>query len=171
MVTNSLSLKKIWLFYPSTFSCLQWLIFLFCSQAFRQSNFYFGHSLDGSMMKATMASSLSHNAVMPPADLTPAVDKYARLPEDLKINLPVEYKYKMKASGPSPSGPDPFALVASELQSLSDYVKDLVVSENPVLTLAASHFFEQVLFKIFLLLLPHSLMNTHRGKENDFGQP
>ena len=34
-------------------------------------------------------------------------------------------------------------MVEKELQSLSDYVKELVVSENPVLTMAASHFFSK----------------------------
>lgn len=34
-------------------------------------------------------------------------------------------------------------MVANELQPLSDYVKELVKSENPVLTMAASHFFDQ----------------------------
>ena len=50
----------------------------------------------------------------------------------------------MTAKGPVPLGPEPFGLVSDELQSLSDYVKELVVSENPVLTMAASHFFEKV---------------------------
>lgn len=50
----------------------------------------------------------------------------------------------MTAKGPAPSGPDPFSYVANELQPLSDYVKELMVSENPVLTMAATHFFDQV---------------------------
>ena len=50
----------------------------------------------------------------------------------------------MTAKGPVPSGPDPFAYVSAELQPLSDYVKELMVSENPVLTMAATHFFNQV---------------------------
>jgi hypothetical protein len=53
----------------------------------------------------------------------------------------------MTARGPSPDGPEPFGLVAKELQPLSDYVKELIVSENPVLTMAASHFFDQVRLK------------------------
>ena len=114
------------------------------------------HSFDGSIIKATMASSVSQNAVMPPADLTPAVDKYARLPDVLlrkgpSIRMPSERTYKITARGPVPTGPDPFSMVASELQSLSDYVKDLVASENPVLTMAASHFFQQVLSIFFLI--------------------
>ena len=79
--------------------------------------------------------------VMPPADLTPAVDKYVRLPPPSTIID--KDTYFMTASGPTPMGPDPFALVAEELKPLSDYVKELVVSENPVLTMAASHFFDQ----------------------------
>jgi len=77
-----------------------------------------------------------------PADLTPAVDKFLSLPPSSSPTLP----YFMTAKGPTPSGPDPFALVAEELQPLSDYVKELVKSENPVLTMAASHFFDQVGF-------------------------
>ena len=76
-----------------------------------------------------------------PADLTPAVDKYVCLPPRSKLNVESFY---MTARGPTPKGPEPFNLVADELQPLSDYVKELVVSENPVLTMAASHFFEQV---------------------------
>jgi hypothetical protein len=76
---------------------------------------------------------------MPPADLTPAVDKYVRLPTG-----PINDDFFMTARGPSPEGPEPFGMVAKELQPLSDYVKELVVSENPVLTMAASHFFDQV---------------------------
>ena len=77
-----------------------------------------------------------------PADLTPAIDKYSSLPPLTPPVLP----YFMTAKGPTPMGPDPFALVADELQPLSDYVLDLVKSENPVLTMAASHFFDQVSF-------------------------
>jgi len=76
--------------------------------------------------------------MMPPADLTPAVDKFARLPSIGFLNSNV-----MTAKGMSPVGPEPFSLVAEDLQPLSDYVKELLVSENPVLTMAASHFFEQ----------------------------
>lgn len=77
------------------------------------------------------------SAMAPPADLTPAVDKFASLP------IKIETGYFMTARGPIPEGPEPFGLVADELQPLSDYVKELVVSENPVLTMAASHFFDQ----------------------------
>jgi hypothetical protein len=77
--------------------------------------------------------------IMPPADLTPAVDKFVRLPPDSKSD-----SYFMTAKGPVPNGPEPFAMVANELQPLSDYVKELVVSENPVLTMASQHFFDQV---------------------------
>ena len=71
---------------------------------------------------------------MPPADLTPAVDKYVRLPSSEAPTSP----YFMTAKGPVPSGPDPFGYVAAELQPLSDYVKELMVSENPVLTMAGT---------------------------------
>jgi hypothetical protein len=74
------------------------------------------------------------------ADLTPAVDKFPRVPSiDLSSS-----QYLITAKGPMPQGPEPFGLVSDDLQPLADYVKELVVSENPVLTMAASHFFEKV---------------------------
>lgn len=72
------------------------------------------------------------------ADLTPAVDKFARLPHKEPLQA-----YSLTAKGPAPPGPDPFALVAQDIQPLSDYVKELVESENPVLTMAATHFFDK----------------------------
>lgn len=85
---------------------------------------------------------------MPPADLTPAIDKYTRLPEK---EFYAQYKSLhnksplwMSSNSQSPEGPDPFSLVHDELKSLSDYVKEMVAAENPVLTMAASHFFQQV---------------------------
>ena len=89
----------------------------------------------------SMSFSLKATVIMPPADLTPAVDKFARLPPP-QSGVPTAYT--LTAKGPAPSGPEPFGMVADELQSLSDYVRELVVSENPVLTMAASHFFDQV---------------------------
>lgn len=83
---------------------------------------------------------LQSSTIMAPADLTPAIDKFVRLPTGPNID-----PYFMTAKGPVPIGPEPFSLVSDELQPLSDYVKELVVSENPVLTMAASHFFEKVL--------------------------
>ena len=82
---------------------------------------------------------LQSSTIMAPADLTPAIDKFVRLPTGPNVD-----PYFMTAKGPVPVGPEPFALVSDELQPLSDYVKELVVSENPVLTMAASHFFEKV---------------------------
>lgn len=84
-------------------------------------------------------SSLYASTFMAPADLTPAIDKFVRLPTGPNID-----PYFMTAAGPAPAGPEPFAMVSSELQPLSDYVREMVVSENPVLTMAASHFFEKV---------------------------
>jgi hypothetical protein len=78
-------------------------------------------------------------STMAPADLTPAIDKFVRLPTGPNVN-----PYFMTAMGPIPAGPEPFAMVSDELQPLSDYVKEMVTSENPVLTMAASHFFEKV---------------------------
>jgi len=89
-----------------------------------------------------MGATLLHaSMVVPPAaaDLTPAIDKFERLPL-----APFQDPLFMTAKGPAPEGPDPFKYVADELNPLSDFVKDLMVSENPVLTMAASHFFDQV---------------------------
>lgn len=80
-------------------------------------------------------------APLPPADLTPAVDKFLRMP-DHSIHGLDKNSHWLSATGPAPPGADPFQLVNDELKSLSDYVKELVVSENPVLTMAASHFFQ-----------------------------
>ncbi len=87
---------------------------------------------------------LNAATVMPPADLTPAVDKFVRLPEsDYSVARSADY-IGISADGPAPEGPDPFKFVAKELSPLSEFVKEMVVSENPVLTMAASHFFEKV---------------------------
>jgi hypothetical protein len=86
-------------------------------------------------------SSMTRFASVKYADLTPAVDKFPRVPT---ISTTHEDKYLITAKGPVPEGPEPFGLVADDLQPLADYVKELVVSENPVLTMAASHFFEKV---------------------------
>ena len=100
-------------------------------------------SFISSVGRCTLGRSLfaSTIPILPNADLTPAVDKYVRLPPTEAFTG----TYFMTAKGPVPSGPDPFQLVSSELQPLSDYVKELMVSENPVLTMAATHFFDQVI--------------------------
>lgn len=85
---------------------------------------------------------LMNSVLMPPADLTPAVDKFAKLPPS-NVESTIRSDKYLSAKGPSPDGPDPFECVAEELQPLADYVKELVVSENPILTMAASHFFEK----------------------------
>jgi len=41
------------------------------------------------------------------------------------------------------SGPEPFGLVSEELAPFSDNIKELVETDNPVLSKAAKHFFEQ----------------------------
>lgn len=91
--------------------------------------------------------SMHSSTVMKPADLTPAIDKYVKFPS-------IEFKesYVLTAKGPAPTGPEPFDLVADDLKPLSDYVKDLVVSENPVLTMAASHFFNQVFLEFMVIV-------------------
>lgn len=112
---------------------------IFLSSIFRQSSSFV--VAYGKHRSFSQDSRLFVSALMPPADLTPAVDKYVSLPLDSKLISSVQF---MTAKGPSPEGPEPFGLVSNELQPLSDYVKELLVSENPVLTMAASHFFDQV---------------------------
>jgi len=111
--------------------------------------------------------------IMPPADLTPAVDKFARLPSEGM--LPGD----LKTQGVAPSCSDPFKMVASELQPLSDYVKELVVSENPVLTMAASHFFNSRQGKRFrptivalvgMALQPDGIATSVRTRQLQLGQ-
>lgn len=94
-------------------------------------------------MSTALNSDFSIGATVPmePADLTPAVDKFVRLPSDAAS---CSTTATMKAKGPAPNDLDPFKMVGGELQSLSQYVKDLMESENPVLTMAATHFFEKV---------------------------
>jgi geranyl diphosphate synthase len=91
--------------------------------------------LASSVLTSTPTSSESPK----PADLTPAVDKYVVLgvPSDESQEIAVT------AKGPEPKGPDPFKLVKGDVQPISDYIKTLVQSENPVLTMAAQHFFQK----------------------------
>ena len=53
------------------------------------------------------------------ADLTPAVDKFAKLPPQDILQT-----YHLRARGPAPPGPEPFGLVKKDIQPLSDYVKE-----------------------------------------------
>ena len=77
----------------------------------------------------------------------PAIDRYVRLPESFvpSSSSTSDSYFEMKARGPAPSGPEPFGLVGDDIKPLSDFVKEMVQSENPVLTMAASHFFDQVI--------------------------
>jgi hypothetical protein len=113
-------------------------LIVFSSLLFLPSFSYYGKF---AILKSSITNSRQRIfvAVMPPADLTPAVDKYDSLNNNDDFDT-----YFMRAQGPEPKGPEPFAYVSSDVQPLSDYVKELVVSENPVLTMAASHFFDQV---------------------------
>eukprot|EP00746_Dinoflagellata_sp_MGD_P054338 gnl/MRDRNA2_/MRDRNA2_238228_c0_seq1.p1 gnl/MRDRNA2_/MRDRNA2_238228_c0~~gnl/MRDRNA2_/MRDRNA2_238228_c0_seq1.p1 ORF type:complete len:433 (+),score=89.80 gnl/MRDRNA2_/MRDRNA2_238228_c0_seq1:78-1301(+) len=80
---------------------------------------------------------------MPPADLTPAVEKYAGLP----VGDDSEAEMILRATGPKPKGPDPFKLAEKDLQALSDGLKadiqQLTDSENPTFTVAASNFYRK----------------------------
>ena len=102
------------------------------------------HSKSVNIVNSGKIVPLNAATMMPPADLTPAVDKFVRLPEsDSHVTESAEGA-GISAHGPAPDGPDPFKYVSGELSPLSEFVKEMVVSENPVLTMAASHFFEKV---------------------------
>ena len=103
---------------------------------------------------------LNAATMMPPADLTPAVDKFVRLPESDAAKVKSTEGYTISAKGPVPDGPDPFKFVANELSPLSEFVKEMVVSENPVLTMAASHFFEKVSANGVKLVVVYSMSAT-----------
>lgn len=141
---NSFCTFKVNKVYIFKFLNLIALIFLCSIQTI--TPFQYRHSINYRLpilnvqtMSTTSSSKFDSIYVMSPADLTPAIDKYAKFPlPDSKEN------FLLTAKGPTPVGPEPFGLVSDDLQPLSDYVKELVVSENPVLTMAASHFFEQV---------------------------
>lgn len=109
-----------------------------------------------SQTRGHLSHASSNLGAVPHADLTPAVDKYVRLPSgDFYKNYPTQTfgaSWMTRKSSP-PSGPDPFQIVHDELKPLSDYVKELLASENPVLTMAATHFFQQVSFDPYELLL------------------
>jgi geranyl diphosphate synthase len=108
--------------------------------------FSFRKGQPGFLARDTMSAALPSipTSMMEPADLTPAVDKYARLPSEgygsisdrLQMS-PDPFRFQ------EPQGPDPFKMVEKELAPLSQYVGDMVQSENPVLTMAAGHFFNQ----------------------------
>lgn len=130
------------------------------------STFY--HDIDYSRisrLRKIKDTKLQLSAVIQNADLTPAIDKYVKFPS---LNIDSE-KYTLTARGPSPNGRDPFGLVADDLQPLSDYVKDLVASENPVLTMAASHFFDQVFYTSLISLYILDVL-LFRDKGNDSGR-
>jgi geranylgeranyl pyrophosphate synthase len=154
-------------------SSLQWLL-LSMFPLFTQSFVGLGALRSGRVMNhRRFVAVVAPDYKMPPADLTPAVDKFARLPSEGM--LPGD----LKAQGVAPSCSDPFKMVASELQPLSDYVKELVVSENPVLTKAASHFFNSRQGKRFrptivalvgMALQPDGIATSVRTRQLQLGQ-
>lgn len=98
----------------------------------------------------------------------PAIDRYPTKPQHQ-----VDDNLFVRKNRDRIEGPDPFSLVANELQSLSTYVKSLVQNENPVLTMAASHFFDQVIFisdlKAFLLCYSNAFAIIFSNKAKSFG--
>merc|ERR1711968_355588 len=105
-----------------------------------------------------------------------SIDVYATLPPvDIRLldeqehdDLPGRTHVINLAKGPP--CPDPFALVKSELNPFSDNMKLLVASENPILSQAASHFFEKRHGKRFrptiVMLLAQALPNAHKDSSD-----
>ena len=105
-----------------------------------------------------------------------SIDVYATLPPvDIRLldeqehdDLPGRTHVINLAKGPP--CPDPFALVKSELIPFSDNMKLLVASENPILSQAASHFFEKRHGKRFrptiVMLLAQALENVHKDADD-----
>merc|ERR1719217_1706007 len=59
------------------------------------------------------------------------------------MNVGVDFSSDALDSRMASKNVDPFKLMEKDLEPLSEYVLELVQSENPVLTKAASHFFEK----------------------------
>merc|ERR1712086_374256 len=101
--------------------------------------------------------------------LTPSFDLFQMLPDDeggqlphamagnecrdsdiLKVGIPdtlwdmelTDYK-GLGGSKKIESLPDPFKMVEKELQPFSDSIKELVSTDQPILSMAAKHFFEK----------------------------
>lgn len=153
---------------PSSLSmiCGVFLLFLFYMS---KVNALLGHNIRSDRLFNTVNSAksvLNAATMMPPADLTPAVDKFVRLPESDGAKVNSQEDFTMRAKGPAPEGPDPFKLVANELSPLSEFVKEMVVSENPVLTMAASHFFEKRQGKRFRPTIVALMARAVEGVEN-----
>ena len=99
--------------------------------------------------------------VLSKLDFKPAVDVYAKFPDPpsttaaaattamphdeltLLTTTPAPPAIIMSMDGPPPNNVDPFQLVKKDLAPFSDSIKELVETENPVLTAAAKHFFEK----------------------------
>jgi len=74
--------------------------------------------------------------------------------------------------------PDPFAMVEKELQPFSDSIKELVSTDQPVLSMAAKHFFEKrhgkrtrpvivsLMAKVVAACEPESSMGTDRWQDS-----
>lgn len=92
---------------------------------------------------ATNQKASSRPQKFAPVDLTPAVDKFTRLPRPGDMNVGVDFSSDALDSRMASKNVDPFKLMEKDLEPLSEYVLELVQSENPVLTKAASHFFEK----------------------------
>jgi geranylgeranyl pyrophosphate synthase len=113
------------------------------------------------------SEALSHSKTT--MKLTPSFDLFQLLPEDeggrtphtipgnalrdsdvLKVGVP-DTLWDMKLTDYSGLGgkqkieslPDPFQLVEKELQPFSDSIKELVSTDQPILSMAAKHFFEK----------------------------
>lgn len=87
-------------------------------------------------------ASVAEDVDLQPLNLIPAIDVYAKLPS-IKHKLINRKTTKSSWADKLEPGPDPFKLVATELEPFSNNIKDLVENDHPVLSQAAKHFFEQ----------------------------
>mmetsp|Transcript_24654 Transcript_24654/g.51205 ORF Transcript_24654/g.51205 Transcript_24654/m.51205 type:complete len:531 (+) Transcript_24654:233-1825(+) len=105
---------------------------------------------------SSKAEALSHSETT--MKLTPSYDLFQILPEDEggqkshsallyeykhQIMEPTNPKYDLRSKGQMEQLPEPFKLVEGELQPFSDSIAELVSSDQPILSMAAKHFFEK----------------------------
>lgn len=86
---------------------------------------------------------LCNNSPSYPIQQSP-VDKYSSIP-DLNRPWSNNVSRKILKNDPAPNNIDPFAIISKDLDSLSEYINDIVrAEENPILSMAATHFFRNV---------------------------
>lgn len=88
-------------------------------------------------MRASSQVVTSAMQVMAPADLTPAIEKFAASPAEEDL----EAETQLTVDGSKPKGPDPFKFVDGNLPPLSVYLEQ-IVEKNPVMKASVSRWME-----------------------------